>query len=223
MRKKIILMAKSRKGGGHYCVAGIDANSGEWVRVVSSDASTQHAVTEEDMKYENGAIPEVLDIINIRCKAYTPMEYQPENYTMNSSYYWEKTGEADIDRVLSLHPAECHQELFYDTDQRISPDDIDEIDEDERYSLALIQPTNVVIHVTQFDESAAVKVKTSFRYMGNDYQYITITDPVFEARYIAKGLGRYRIYNVYFVVSLGDPNPRDGLHYKLVATVLEGD
>lgn len=48
----------------------------------------------------------------------------------------------------------------------------DYIDEDDGNSFALIKPANVVIHVTRFDDSAPVKVTTSFRNMGNDYVQI---------------------------------------------------
>ena len=39
MEKKIIILTKSKKHSG-YCVAGIDYETGEWIRLVSSDSET---------------------------------------------------------------------------------------------------------------------------------------------------------------------------------------
>lgn len=48
VEKEIILLTKSTMIN-HFCTAGIDTKTGEWVRIVSPDTSTQHAVTEADM------------------------------------------------------------------------------------------------------------------------------------------------------------------------------
>lgn len=43
MEKKIIILTKSKKHSG-YCVAGIDYETGEWIRLVSSDLETEGAL-----------------------------------------------------------------------------------------------------------------------------------------------------------------------------------
>ncbi len=43
MKKEIIILTKSDKRAG-YCIAGIDKKTGEWIRVISSNNSTEHAV-----------------------------------------------------------------------------------------------------------------------------------------------------------------------------------
>ena len=118
MEKEIILMAKSWKGGG-YCIAGIDTTTGEWVRIVSDDATKQHAVTDEEMKYEDGTSPQILDRVRIKCTAHTPNDYQPENYTMDSSSRWRKSGQADINEIIDLHPADFHGMLFYNNSKKL--------------------------------------------------------------------------------------------------------
>lgn len=48
MKKNIIILTKSIKHGG-FCVAGIDTDNGEWIRLISSDANSEHAVPYQDM------------------------------------------------------------------------------------------------------------------------------------------------------------------------------
>ena len=220
MEKEIILMAKSWKGGG-YCIAGIDTTTGEWVRIVSDDATRQHAVMEEDMKYEDGTSPQILDRVRIKCTAHTPNDYQPENYTMDSSSYWVKTGRADIDEVIDLHPTDFHGRLFYNNGKKVTPGELQAISDYNRYSLALIRPLNTIINVKRWDGNTRPKITACFRYGTISYRFIPVTDPVFAKNYQTLDDGDYSLDNVYFVVSLADPNPNDGDHWKLVATVLE--
>jgi len=222
MTKDIILLTKSWKGGG-YCVAGIDTATGKWVRILSNNSSTtkQHAVSEEDMKYQNGTSAQVWDRVNIECIGSTPNYYQPENYTMDNGYYWGKLGTADIRNVVSLHPPERHGNLFYNSNKVVDPNEILTINPNERYSLALIKPEEVKICVKRWDDYRPI-ITALFCHMGKKYQYIKVTDPIFVKQYENIFDGYYDINNVYFVVSLADLNPKDGLHWKLIASVLQG-
>ena len=62
MRREIIILTKSDKVAG-YCVAGVDRNTGEWIRVVSSNAATEHAVPYEDLITDDGALVEIYDMV----------------------------------------------------------------------------------------------------------------------------------------------------------------
>ena len=53
MEKTIIILTKSKKHSG-YCVAGIDFETGEWIRLVSSDIETEGAVPNETLQLSNG-------------------------------------------------------------------------------------------------------------------------------------------------------------------------
>lgn len=219
MNKEIIMIAKSWKLGGN-CIAGIDTTTGKWVRIVSDDASIQHAVTDEAMEYRDGTSPQILDIVSIACTDYTPNDYQPENYTMDSSRVWKKIGRADIDDVIALHPAEIHGMLFYNNEKKVTADEIRAIRPIAKYSLALIRPSDIEICVKRWN-SARPQITASFRYMGRKYWFITVTDPEFVKPYQAMADGDYSVEDVYFVVSLADPSPKDGHHWKLIATILE--
>jgi len=123
MEKEIIVLAKSWKRSG-YCIAGIDTETGNWVRIITDDASIQHAVTEEDMRYENGTCPHVYDVVRIECIGHTPNHYQPENYTMDKSYFWRRVGQVNINDVIDIHPAEILAPLLYNYDKKVTPEEL---------------------------------------------------------------------------------------------------
>src|SRR5660397_219325 len=102
MKKEIIILTKSIKRGG-YCVAGIAANNGEWIRIISDDVPTEHAVLDSHMTYSDGTSIEVFDIVQIDFieKVATPI--QPENWLFNEDVQWEKVGKSSLREVLELH------------------------------------------------------------------------------------------------------------------------
>ena len=218
MEKRVILLAKSKKLS-NYCIAGIDIDEGKWIRIVSEDRTIQHAVTEEDMKYEDGTLPRTLDVVQIVCKEQCPNYYQPENCTLDNSYYWKKVGRATLQDVLRLHPSRGDRYLFYNSDKAIHDKDIVNMNACDIYSLVLIKPQLATIHVQQWDRK---KVTASFKYNDIWYKYLTITDLEYAGKFLEYVLGDYPIRkSIYFVVSLGDTYIRDKRHYKLIATVLE--
>lgn len=60
-----ILLTSSKKSG-NYCIAGIEIQTGNWVRIISEDTAIQHAITPEDMIYEDKSMPKILDRIRIK-------------------------------------------------------------------------------------------------------------------------------------------------------------
>lgn len=55
MKREVAILTKSSKFGG-FCVAGVDINTGEWVRFVSNDERTHGALSVFDITYENRKI-----------------------------------------------------------------------------------------------------------------------------------------------------------------------
>jgi len=217
MYKEITLLTKSRKKD-NYCIAGIETETGNWIRIISEDAKMQYAVSPNDMQYEDGSMPEILNIIKIKCKRYNPSIHQPENFVLDDTAYWEKIGEASIKELLELHPCENKSFLFYDTDKRIDAALIHTINEKDKYSLILIAPKDVCIHVKEWDNDKQVTL--SFNYSGNRYWYIRITDTKFENMYLKYPEGNYSFMeDCLLVISLADVH-KDGKHYKLIAQVL---
>lgn len=217
MYKEIILLTSSKKRG-NYCIAGVEKQTGNWVRIISEDDTIQHAVTDKDMKYEDGNMPQVMDIIKIKCKAHSPNYYQPENYIFDNKFYWGRMGKATIEELLTIRPSESKSLLFYDTGARVEEDYVKGIDNEEKYSLILISPEDVCIDVKHWPER--IQVTMSFNYNGNRYKYIPITDGQFLNIYQQYPEGNYNYQeDCLLVMSLGDLHT-DKKHYKLIAKIL---
>jgi len=217
--KEIILLAESKKYK-NLCIAGVDTSTGEWVRIVSQDSSVSHAVKIEDAIYEDGSVPKLLDIIEIECMGRKLNYYQVENYVYNPDYYWSKTGQATIKDVLKIHPLENKDYIFYNTDKRVHKDYLLGLSDKVKYSLMLIAPTNIKVHVRQWANRKDVTM--SFDYRGLRYNYLSITDIDYEQRYLALEPNDYTLKNgTLLVLSLGDCYKKDNCHYKLVVTIIE--
>ncbi|OPX85320.1 hypothetical protein [Pelotomaculum sp. PtaB.Bin117] len=220
MYKDIILLTTSKKIN-NLCIAGVEKENGSWVRIISEDEEIQHAITTNDAMYEDGSMPQIMDIIRIKCKGYKPNYYQPENYVLDDSYYWKKVGTASIRELLRVHPVENNSFLFYDTDKCIERAYFNNLNDKDRYSLTLISPEDICVHVKQWSKHEKKKVTMSFNYSGNRYWYIRLTDTEFENIYLQYQDGNYNYREkCLLVVSLGDVNPKDNKHYKLIAKVL---
>ncbi|NLW48803.1 MAG: hypothetical protein GXY86_15930 [Firmicutes bacterium] len=221
MNKEIILLAASEKYR-NYCIAGIDTSTGEWVRIISEDTSICGAVRKEDMQYEDGTFPEILDIIKIRCKKYQPSKHQPENYIFDNQIYWERRGKSTIRNVLRIHPINQKEYIFFDTNKKIQKDRLSQIPQTEVYSLILISVQTPIITVKQWPERKDITM--NFIYKSNQYSYISITAIDYKNRYLKQEEGSYRLPdNTFLVISLGECYDKDDCHYKLIATIIEKD
>ena len=78
MKHRIVLMAKSKKGKDGYCVAGIDSDSGEWVRL---NVPGYYSIPKDMFKYSDGTEPELLDLISVEITGKDNRDtWQPENH-----------------------------------------------------------------------------------------------------------------------------------------------
>lgn len=221
MLKNIVILTKSKKYKNNLCVAGIDTKTGEWVRIVSDDESIQCAVNPKDMLYEDGSSAEILDKVTISLLEHVPSYYQPENYIFDDSKYWIKTGHASINELLSLHPFEEREFIFYDNDRKIEPEKVKKVPKNQLHSLALISPEELRICIKRFDPENP-KATLCFDYNDITYDFMSLTDLEFANMYIDRPDGFYKLPGKYLlVVSLGDAYYRDNLHYKIVAKVLK--
>lgn len=217
MRKNIILLTKSRKKGG-YCTAGIDLENGEWIRIVSDgEGCISNEMLDRHLKYNDGSIAQILDIIEIECNEYKPNYYQPENYVFDSSTNIHKIGNGSMNKVLKIHPFENKSFIFYNIDYSVHYADINLIEPWDRYSLILIKATNPQIEVKTWENGSKSTV-LNFRYNSRYYKYFRITDGS-EEEYKRRPDGVYTLSGDYaFVISLGDLY-RDDKHYKLVSKI----
>jgi hypothetical protein len=107
---------------------------------------------------------------------------------------------------------------FYDSERCIDGIYIESLKGRDKYSLILISPEDVYIHVKEWPERKQITM--SFTYKENRYRYISITDTEFENTYIQYSEGNYNYQGrCLLVISLGDIH-KDKKHYKLIAKVL---
>ncbi|HAG12085.1 MAG TPA: hypothetical protein DCK76_12135 [Desulfotomaculum sp.] len=207
MYKDIILLTTSKKSG-NYCIAGVEKERGNWIRIISEDDRIQHAIRSEDMIYENGNKPQIMDIVRIKCKGIKPNYYQPENYILDNSVSWQKIGRTNIQELLNIHCAENKQFVFFNSDKYIDSEFIKTLNDEEKYSLTLISPEDVCIHVKRWPERQQITM--SFIYNGYRYNFMPITDTEFENIYLKYQDGNYNYQdNCLLVISLGDIYEKD--------------
>lgn len=217
MKKEIILLATSNKHS-NLCIAGIDTSTGEWIRIISDDSTISYAVKFDDTIYEDGSIPEILDIVQIECTSHQPCYYQSENYINDSGFFWKKIGRASIKDVLKIHPLEDSNYIFYNNDNKVSNDFMLSLSSKVfKHSLMLIAPTNIIIHVQEWEKK---RVKMSFTYNDVKYSYLAVKDFDYEKRYLALDRNNYPLKNgTLLVLSLGECY--NNHHSKLIATIME--
>lgn len=64
MKKDIIILTCSAKHGG-YCVAGIDTETDDWIRLVASDDLGTNEIPKYFMSYSNDTVCKPLDVVSV--------------------------------------------------------------------------------------------------------------------------------------------------------------
>ena len=225
-RITIVCLANSRKHSGR-CVAGIavdsDGRPQEWVRPVSDRPGSE--VSELDRKYKNGTDPKVLDVISVPLVRASPRDFQTENWLLEPSEYWVKTGEigwGDLDDFLSppqhLWPG-MSPSTYNGSHDRLTLEEAEIFD----HSLLFIKVDDLLIRVfapgAMFGEPKR-RVQTRFTHRGRIY-WVWTTDPVIEREFLSRPDGEYRVGVSYLTVSLGEPH--EGFCYKMVAAVIRSN
>lgn len=211
MEREIIILTRSSKKS-NFCVAGVDAYTGEWIRLVSNDQQSHGALSRNDIRCTNGGLCQPLDIVRVDVIGAAPLELQPENYLINRRMRWNKIGEWTIEDVINVHPAENNRYLYGDVYPYVSEQNISDIG----YSLTLVYVSSLTITQVSstFDGVTKVKTKASFYYNGRKYNNMSVTDPDYYS--IPDGT-YYR--EAYLVVSLPDAPFPEGCYYKFVARI----
>lgn len=210
MKREIIILTKSDKRMG-YCVAGIDRQTGEWIRVVSSNAATEYAVAERDLICDNRQRVDIYDIVEIDFIRAVPTAVQPENYLYNEKVRWRKKGKSNLEQVLHIHGYDAADYVFGNTANRLEEDEVSLAGQ----SLLLLNVEKPIYDVKHFPERTVLQL--NFRYKNNSYSFFKITQKELKEKYTVEG--RYSTGTNVFVFSLTDKY-KDGRYYKVVAQAL---
>lgn len=213
MKKNIIILTKSIKHGG-FCVAGIDTDNGEWIRLISSDANSEHAVPYQDMVCEDGNEVEVLDLVEVDIISACPSRVQPENYLYNENVKWKRIRTSNINEVIDIHGIDNPQYVFGNSDAKLTDDNIHLA----RRSLLLLEVENPMYFIKTFPNGK--KVQLNFTYNGYMYRYLKVTQQDIYNYYMNQPDGIYNADTNLFVFSLTDKYELSGKYYKVMAQAL---
>lgn len=212
MKKTIIIMTKSFKNG-NYCIAGIDVETGEWIRLVSDNEETHGAAMRKNVVYEDGTEVEVFDIVKVELIGHVHSDCQRENWQYDPKYYWKKVGVSNLQNVIRRRGTDFFNGFIFGNNNQHKAVQ----NEVDGRSLALLRVENPSIYINIFDNGDK-KITFTFTYNGNRYDFFDVSDIPLYQEYKPKDKGRYRDFGseCYIVVSLTDMWT-DGFHYKMLA------
>ncbi len=212
MEKTIIVLTKSKKHSG-YCVAGIDYETGEWIRLVSSYTETEGAVPRKDVLFPDGKTLEVYDIITCRLLKPCGTIVQPENWLYDENVKWKRIGKSNLDEVIKIHGYDSMDYIFENGDIKL-PADWKFYGEP---SLCLLKVEEAYVWVKTFEEK---KVSLNFTYHGHRYNYMSISQIDMLDYYRNKADNPYPLGTISVVFSLTNKYYRNGKYYKVAAQIL---
>lgn len=198
-----IILTKSAKHH-NYCVAGINCDTGEFVRFVSDDADTVGALTKTDLRYSNAYFAaEPLHLVRVSVKGHVPGKFQTENYLIDRSKKWYFIKKVALKDVLQLHEPETHKNIFGNYSGFSFTGNLRDI----RYSLILIWVTDLKLY------RDGGKTKADFRYNGARFTNFSVTDENFFDIY------KSDYPQAYLVISIPETPIQGNVYYKFIAKI----
>jgi len=197
-------MTKSLKDRD-YCVAGIDLQSGAWVRLVSSNEGG--AFQKELLDDIN---VNVLDVIEVELKRYTPYEIQVENWIIDETKQILKTGTKTLQEIISLRGINKSQFIFVNNKNELTKDDVNKL----KHSIEMVEVQDLSFD-TCLKGDGRNHYKISFTYKKEKY-HLALTDPKFRIA----NLDSWNMPKAIIIVSIPPvPYGENELYYKFVAKV----
>lgn len=193
-----------------FCVAGIDVETGKWVRLVS-DASRE-SLANSDMLINDYLATEPLDIVEVPVLGACPVSLQPENVLIDTGL-WDKRITIKPSMIHLYHETEEQNYLFQNTQYALEKDEMNNLN----HSLLMVKVNSLVLHFSDYN-----KPKVSFRHKGRWYNGISMTDPKWYFYYINDEYFKkngYRIGDALIVMSVPKEN-YNNRYYKFVAKIL---
>lgn len=210
---RILVLANSIKKGGH-CIAGKygkSLDSFTWIRPIADRAND--ALLPNECRCTDGGQPQVLDWVKIPLLRPSGVPPQSENWVIDPSSRWERDGKAPSQLIgLMRDPPEALWIDGFSSSGGINDRVPDSLAGAVPASLRLISVQDFQIRVTGH------KVRGLFEHSGSTY-ILSVTDPIYQHHYRARGEGIHSLGNVFLTVSLGEDF--GGYRYKLVAAIIE--
>lgn len=203
--REVLILTKSAKHG-EYCVAGIDLQTRQWIRLVSSDESTMYALSRDMVLYPNGHECQILDIAKVSIIKSEPLEIQRENVLIDENKYFECLGRCTVRHLYNY----LNNDLlaFGGSSSYINRERALSLG----YSLRMYKVKNPTLSEHE-NNQGKIRRKISFEYNGMQYENWSMTD----YQYFKCPVGRLADEAI-IIVSI----PEDdyyGHYYKFVAKI----
>lgn len=234
---RFLCLAVSRREGG-YCIAGIDIDSGAWIRPVKA---TTHGALEfldvyiPDERTKKSRVMKPFDIMRLTLGDSIKSPGQPENWTLASPSATKVISHASDDRAhletlrKLVEPSESFSFLFGTDNNKVPHAAIEK--EAISHSLLLVRPKDLSwVRTTNIRNKP--RIEGAFNFGKRNIHYsLPITDIEWESALLQQTKDTQVIYEedspgmtttseILLTVSLGDHFPETGYHYKLIAGVL---
>ncbi len=208
MTKKILIltMASKRK---KYCVAGIDIDTNEFIRLVDNKYPESNGLALHQMMDEHGQFAQILDLVTVSNIVPAPTDIQPENYTIcfETKFKIEvKFSPRLMSKIIQRCPVFPANAILGNKTHRVPLKDKDKI----THSLEVLYVNKLRTYVNEEG-----KFKADFIFHNVAYSKFGVSDPeVFSGPLSAEW--------AYIVVSIPDMENKDknmDAYYKCVAKI----
>ena len=214
--RKLVILAASAKHN-NFCVAGVDVDTGEWVRPISEKTELEEAVPLEDLKYPDGSRVELLDVAEIKFSdraVNNPI--QPENFFYNEKYFWQKVGRVTLQEVIDERGFDLRDKIFFSDERLIFGADVEKIS--DRESLLLLPVENLFISIEEDEDHK--KFFADFTYRGKKFFRFSVGDIAVRKKFETSGAGKFFLKSKAVVVfSLTNPFHANYQCYKILAQI----
>ena len=214
--RKLIILAESAKYN-NFCVAGVDVDTGKWIRPISEKPELEEAVPLEDLEYPDGTRVELLDVVEIKFSdraVNNPI--QPENFFYNEKYFWQKVDRVTLQELIDKRGYDLRDKIFFSDERSIFGADVEKTS--VRESLLLLPVENLFISIE--DAKDHKKFFADFDYRGKRLLRFSVGDIAVRKKFEASGAGKYffkESANVVF--SLTNPFHANYNCYKMLAQI----
>lgn len=171
MYKRLIILTTSSKQK-NLCVAGIEVETGAFIRLVSDIAEIKFAIPKILTRFTDCSYCEPLDVVDVPIIEAQPLDFQPENFLVDQTKSWVKVDRASLQDVIDLHSLDNYDFIFGNTFFSVH----ESVAKRLGYSLTIVKVTNFELFTTP-SANGQIKTKCRFKYRGSVYNEMSVTDP----------------------------------------------
>lgn len=213
MKRDVIIMAKAPKGE-YFCVAGIDVDSGEWIRLISDNTDLKYAA-KKDLICEDNDEVRVLDKVTIELEKVDKWEH-PETYLLNSDYFIRYKPKKDSNKEDIEKYIEDRDILFFNYNNSIGEKELKGY-KNEIYSLSFIRVNYLkLVKLVEYKNDKNQYLIGNVKYKDRWYNNILIMDKKLVDKYKK---GELFLGDVKVVMGLG--NNYKGQYNKAIIGFIE--